>query len=260
MKNKKIYIVIVIVLIVYFAILYFTWGKDNIKEGKYSTTMLIGDNTIWNYSGKQWLNITNKKTIDTLNWQKFNVFVDNKNLGENYIWHDDKWYVFDDDKKAIPFTGKLFAFKSNYDISIFNYQEENIEDLTYVEQALMENDLSTSAQFTVKTKTSLDIDNDGIKEDFYIISNAFADEFTPNILFSIVFMVKNGEIYYIYNDISQNNSDYSECKPYFNYFIDLNEDNVYEIILSCGKYSIAEEVNMLYKFEDDEFKIIISNQ
>ena len=38
-----------------------------------------------------------------------------------------------------------------------------------------------------------------------------------------------------------------------------NNDDIYEFILSCGKYSIEEEVNMLYQLDNDNFKILISN-
>ena len=50
------------------------------------------------------------------------------------------------------------------------------------------------------------------------------------------------------------------CRPYFNYFLDLTNDGIDEIILSCGQYSTKGTIDMLYKFVDDEFKIQISNQ
>ena len=260
MKRKKPYIIILVILVVYFLVFYLFWGRENLKKDRYSTTIMVGENTVWSLSGRKWLNITKQSTIESLNWQKFKVFVDNKSLGENYVWHDDKWYVFDKNKKALTFTGKFLAYKANYDINVLDFTEDNITDLTYVNEVLTDNDLSISSQFTTSKKTSIDIDSDGIDEDFYLISNAFADEFTPNILFSIVFMVKDNNIYYIYNDISQNNLDYKECKPYFNSFLDIDNDKTYEMILSCGRYSVKEEVNMLYQFSSDGFKIIISNQ
>lgn len=258
MRKKRTYIILLIILVAYFLLLYLFIGKDNLKKESFSTTIMVGDNTVWALSGKRWLNITKQSSIDSLNWQKFTVFVDNENLGKNYVWHDDKWYIFDKNKNAVVKTGKFLAYRANYKINVLNYEEENITDLTYVNKVLEENNLSSP--FTASSKTTLDIDNDNIKEDFYIISNAFADEFVPDTLFSIVFMVKNGKIYYIYKDISTNDLDYKECKPYFNYFLDIDDDKTYEMILSCGRYSIKEEINMLYSYTKDGFKIIISNQ
>ena len=38
-------------------------------------------------------------------------------------------------------------------------------------------------------------------------------------------MIKDNSIYYIYKDISENRS-YNGCKPYFNSFIDTNNDGI----------------------------------
>ena len=72
-------------------------------------------------------------------------------------------------------------------------------------------------------------------------------------------MVKDGKVSYLYNDISKNNS-FNGCKPYINTFLDTNNDGTYEMILSCGKYSANEEVDMLYGYKENEFQILISNQ
>ena len=106
---------------------------------------------------------------------------------------------------------------------------------------------------------SFDFDNDGKDEDFYVISNVFPLDFEPEMSFSIVFMVKDNNIYYIYNDVSKNNFT-NGCKPFFTSFLDADNDGTYEFILSCGRYSISEQIDMLYKYSDDEFKILISNQ
>ena len=50
------------------------------------------------------------------------------------------------------------------------------------------------------------------------------------------------------------------CKPYLSAVLDIDKDNIYEMVVSCGKYSTDKPVDMLYKLTDEEFKIIISNQ
>ena len=77
-------------------------------------------------------------------------------------------------------------------------------------------------------------------------------------IFSLVFMVKNNEIYPIYTNITSNTG-YNGCKPYFRAFVDVDNDSKYEFILSCAKYSASGTTNMLYEFKDKEFKILISN-
>jgi hypothetical protein len=259
MRNKRTYFILIIILIVFFLVMFFVFGTDNIKVGKYNTTLLVGEDTVWSYSDKKWTNITKTTSIQKLNWNKFNVYSNNEKVGEYQLWYSDKWYAFDDDNNAVTLDGDFLAYKSNHTINVKGFTEEEITDSTYVDYVLKENDLSTSSQFTSAYKTSFDFDSDGVEEDFYVISNAFPTDFEPENIFSIVFMVKDSTVYYIYNDISKNVS-FNGCKPFLTSFIDVDEDDVYEFILGCGRYSVSEQVNMLYQFEEDSFKIIISNQ
>ena len=94
-------------------------------------------------------------------------------------------------------------------------------------------------------------------EDFYVVGNVFAST-TPNNIFSLVFMIKNDELYTIYKN-TDITSVYDGCKPYFEAFVDIDNDNKYEFVLGCSEYSVNDTTNMLYKYEDNEFKILISD-
>lgn len=261
MRDKKVYIVLLIILGVFFVSMFLIFGLSNIKSAKDSATIIVGDSTVWNYNNKKWLNLTTQKSISKLNWQKFNVYVNNEEFGQYSLWHDDKWYAFDDNKNAVMLEGSIFAYKSNFDMKIVRFEENEIDDRTYVDYVLEENNLSLSSKFTASYKTSIDFDNDGKSEEFYLISNAFPLDFDPEMIFSIVFMVKNERVYYLYNDISEHRS-FNGCKPFFTSFLDVDNDKYHELILSCAGYSTSNQVDMLYKFNKDEdaFKIVISNQ
>ncbi len=259
MKKKKRYIILLIILIIYGIGMYYWLGKDNLQKEKTEITLLVGENTIWKYSAKKWRNTENPTSVKKINWQKFSIYVDNEKLGNYYVWHDDKWYLFTEKKEAISYEGTLLGIQSNRKIKVKPFTEEEILDYTYVNQVLKENGITNSGQFTINTQTKVDIDNDGTEEEFYIISNVFALDFTPDTIFSIVFMVKEGKIYTLYNDIDKNRGE-NGCKPYIKSFLDVDQDNQEEIILSCGRYSIQETVDMLYKLENNQFKILISNQ
>lgn len=261
MRNKKVYIVLLVILVVFFVVMFLIFGLNNIRSAKDSATIIVGDSTVWSYDNKKWLNLTTPKSIDRLNWKKFNVFVNNENMGKYSLWHDDKWYAFDDEKNAVLLEGTLFAYRSNFDMRIVSFEESEIDDRTYVDYVLEENNLSLSSKFTASYKTSIDFDNDGVNEDFYLISNAFPLDFDPELIFSIVFMVKNEKVYYLYNDISEHRA-LNGCKPFFTSFLDVDNDKYQELILSCAGYSTSNQVDMLYKFnkDDDAFKIVISNQ
>ncbi len=261
MINKKTYIILIIFLGIFFLLMFLIFGIDNIKQNNYDTTIIVGEDTIWNYSKKNWVNLTTKKSIDKLNWKEFNIQLDNKDFGKYLLWHDDKWYAFDKKKNAVSIDGNLLAYRANFKINFLNFSQEEIKDRKYVDYVLEENKLSLSSKFTSAYKMLIDFDSDEVFEEFYIISNVFAMDFNPEKLFSIVFMVKNNKVYYLYNDIQKNNS-LNGCKPYINSVLDTNNDETYEIILSCARYSVSESIDMLYQFdkEKDAFKIVISNQ
>lgn len=261
MASKKIYIVLLIMIAVFFVVMFLTFGVENIKQDNYSSTIIVGDSTVWDYSNKKWVNIRNNTSIEKLNWNKFHVFSNNESIGEYSLWYDDKWYVFDEDRNAVKIDGSLLAISANFDVKVlpFNVENVNNQDMKYVYSVLKDNNLSTDNKFTSLGKVKLDFDSDGVVEEFYFMSNVFAMDFTPKMLFSIVFMIKDNNIYYIYNDISENRS-FNGCKPYFNSFLDTNNDGMYEFILSCGKYSSNEQTDMLYTFKENAFKIAVSNQ
>ena len=114
--------------------------------------------------------------------------------------------------------------------------------------------------FTSIYKVSVDYDTDGEDEDFYIISNVFPSDFEPETSFAIAFMVKNNQIYYLYNDVSKYTGSLNGCKPYYHSFIDTNYDDIYEVIVSCGRYGADDQVDMLFSWEEESFKLLISNQ
>lgn len=254
------YKVITIILVVYLVVFFLIYGLSNMKNGQRKLTLLVGDNTVWDYSNKSWLNITREETLDSLNWQEYKVFLDNKYFGEYSMWYDDnKWYAFNSNKTAVKMEGELIAYKANYDLKIKEFETKENNNNTYVHQVLKDNNLSTSSQMTVNNVVNFDIDADGVEEQFYVISNAFASDFYPDTIFSIVFMVKEQKIYSMYTNIEKANYG-NGCKPYIRTFLDINDDDKHELILTCAKYSVQEPEDMLFQLNKEKFDLLISNQ
>ena len=199
-----------------------------------------------------------KKIADTTNTSK--VYLDNKYFGEYSLWYDDsKWYAFKSDKSAVIMEGDLLAYSSNFDLDIKEFEIKENTNNTYVHQVLAKNELPTSSQMTINSVVKVDIDNDGIEEEIYTISNAFASDFYPDKLFSIAFMVKDEQIYSMYTNIEEASFG-NGCKPYVRAILDINEDKTYEVILTCGKFSIQKQEDMLFKLNKEKFDLLISNQ
>lgn len=257
---KKKYIILISVIIIYFLVLFLFVGIDEIKKEQRDATILIDENTVWKLEGKTWRNIASEVERNELDWQEFTVFVNYENIGKHYLWHNEKWYLFDENKKPFIYEdGNFFAIRANYEVNLLKINSQKVSDRTYINKVLSENGITGSQEFTVNTLYKIDFDSDGITENFYAISNAFARETAPKKVFSIVFMEKAGQIYYLYNSIDDNDGQ-NGCKPYINTAVDLTEDKVYEIAISCGYYSMQSRHDMLYTYEDNEFKLVLSNQ
>lgn len=255
MRSKKTYIVLIGILLAFCLVMFLTFGVDNLIKEKYDTTIVLGEDTVWTLKKRKWYYMDN---YDELNWNKYDVYFNNEKVGNKYyLWHSDKWYVFDSKKNAVKVDGDLLAVNSNYDVKVHDFNISDIEDYTYVNSVLNDNEISDN-QFTVDYRIVFDYDNDGEDEEFYVISNTFPMDFDPNKIFSFVFMIDNEKIYPIFYD-TDDNTGFNGCRPYFNTFIDVDNDSKYEFILSCSKYSTTSVGHGLYKLKNGEFKILISN-
>ena len=255
MKIKKAYIILIAILLIFCLVMFLLFGVDEIKKNSVKTTLIVGNDTVWVYSNQKWNKVD---YYDSLNWKKYDVYVNNEKSGNYYLWYNNEWYAFDNEKNAVILDGDLLAISSNIDGSIKSFEIDDIDDFSYVYDVLEDNNLPTNSQFTSSEKIVLDFDGDGVEEEFYAITNAFPMDFDPEKIFSIVFMVKDEKIYTIYTNVSDNTG-FNGCMPYFSGFIDANNDSKYDVILSCAKYSTAGVNKALYGFKDNNFKLLISN-
>lgn len=258
-KGKSKYIILIIILIVYGAVMYFAFGVNESKERKASTTLLVGNSAVWNYSSRDWMNVTTSSLLSSLNWQKFKIYVNNQYFGKYSVWKDDQWYLFDSNKNAVSYSGDLFAYKADFDMKIADFSIADITDYTYVNQVLQEHGIDSNSDYTLANVYKVDFDNDGIVEEFYAVSNVFAIDFFPEKYFSFVFMVDNNKIYMLYEDVDVNEG-VNGCKPSLYTVADFDNDQDYELILNCAKYSNQTPLTMLYEFHNNKFEIEISNQ
>lgn len=259
-KLNKTSLISIFVLLILASIFFFTIGKNLIENNKINNVIIIDNNAIFKEQGNnKWKNISFNK-ITNYNWKKYNTYIDNSYYGKYYLYNNEKWYLFKDKTKAVNYDGNLLALGGNIKYKVVNFTTYDIEDYTYVKKVLNDNEISEKVFLTSDSLISIDINNDGIKESIYTISNKFSTENDSDIQFSFVFMVKNNKIIYLYKNIEKNQDNiYVGCKPYINSILDINEDNKYEIILSCSYYSNNGIEHKMYKYENQEFKMLVSN-
>lgn len=260
MIKKRTYIILIIIMVLFFVLSYIFLGADSLKRQKYESLIVIGNNSVFAYKNNNWdrLKVEND-TLKEFSWQEFDIYSKNEKLGTYSLWYDSKWYAFDKKRKAINLDDSFIGISSNYEIKVLDYQQEQFTSSNYVTQILKENNLPINSQFTSNYKIDLDVDQDESLEELYLITNVFPIDFNPEKLFAIVFMVKGDNIYYLYKDIRNNNS-FNGCKPFVQSILDVDNDNNYEVLISCREYSVSSQTDLLYKYnaENDEFKIIAS--
>ena len=253
---KKRHVVILVCLVIYCIAMYYLIGKKNIEREKHHATLLIGNSAVWQYRNQKWININHYSDIQKLNWEKFKVYFKAEKPKIYYVWLDDRWYFFNEKKEALQLDADFIGVNSNYDMHVIFPDETKITDFTYVNKVLEENGINEE-DFTMKRTFSFDIDHDNKEENFYIISNTFTETSAEKI-FSIVFMEKDSIIYPIYTDIDQNRG-FNGCSPFVNAMLDIEDDQTYELILSCAGYSMDKVQTMLYQYKNEAFRVIISN-
>ena len=261
MKKKTRYIVLLVMLLAYFAVLFLVYGKDHLKKEKEETVIIIGNNTIWKKEKQKWRTLKSVSDKKDLGWKLYDTYIDSKKIGKYYLWNDNtEWYLFDKKKSAYNYQGELLAYRANYKIPVKSFTTEAVTDYTYLDKLLSDNNLSNTGNPTVSNSIKVDIDNDGIDEKFYVFSNIFSvDEILPENSYSFVLLEKESKTYMMYS-YTDEFVGLSGCQPFINYLIDIDEDDNYEIVLTCSQYDELPPINTLYKFDKNKFIEIIDNQ
>ena len=260
MNKKARYIVLLIIILLYFIVLFLIFGKDNLKREKEETIIIIGNNTVWKKEKQKWSSIDSQSDKKKLEWQLYDTYINNEKIGKYYLWSDNnEWFLFDKQKNAYNYQGNLLAYKSNYKIPVKSFTTEDTTDQTYLQKLLSDNNLSETGTPTISSISKIDIDNDGVDEKFYVFSNIFSyDEVLPKNSYSFVFMEKENKLYMMYS-FTDKFVGLSGCQPFISHVMDIDEDNNYEIVLTCSQYDELPPINTLYKFEKNKFIKITSD-
>ena len=107
MKNKKVYIALIIIFLGFFFLMVYLFGIDELKRRNQELTILVGKRTVWQYQDKKWLDwaaiiefslsdedikrITQRQVIDNLD-----------NVVDSLLYVIKRKYVNDDKFGIIP--------------------------------------------------------------------------------------------------------------------------------------------------------------
>lgn len=258
-KSNKRYLFVFIIIIALSAIFFIIYGMDSNKKQKMDPTIIIDNDAVFRKVGSRWIKLDKSEDLDSISWNKFNIYTDTKYFGKYYIVNQDKWYLFDNDNNAVNYEGSFIGIDTDHNYKVINIIQNDITDYSYVEKALSENEINTDIELSSSNVISLDIDNNGKNEYIYTITNRFSEKKENEKYFGLIFMVKNNRIYPIYKNSSKEDDIYDGCKPYVNSILDIDQDNKYEVIVSCAYYSNSGVEERLYKFDNANFNLLVSN-
>ncbi len=254
-KNYK-YLILFSILFFYGLLMFFYFSNKKKKE----LFVVVDNYAVFNYDNKKWYNIIlNSRNINDYSWKKYNVYLNGNSIGKKILWFDEKWYLFDLKHNPINYSDPLLGIHNTYDYdikylnvddTIVDYSDKNLN------KALKLYKIDIDNNYTSLYRKIFDIDNDGIDESIYVVSNSFADDFTAKKYYSLVFMVKNGKFSRLFYNSSDDN--YRSCKAYISNIVDLDNDNKYEIFVNCGKYSDGKPIVSILKYKNGGFDTLVT--
>lgn len=251
-KNNKAYVAIIIILFIYLLFAYIFYKKQ--PEKKKTNTLIVTDNSKYIYNNKQ---LTKLEDESLANWNDYNIYINNKYIGEYKLQYNDKWYIYNEQRDPIKYEGNVIAF-SNIDMNVFDYNRINIMDN---EQNMIKNYLEkeniTFVDYNIyNSKVEIDLDDDGKTEKIYIINSKINDN--EENIFSMILVEKNNKLIPVISKVIPKN-EYSDIDIYDLYgIIDIDKDDKKEIIISKMIYSQPDSsCEIIFKYENGKYNKLI---
>ncbi len=249
--NKKVPIIIAVILFVIGIILYFVFRETKQKEVKSDINYLvIGNESIWENKNNSW----KKVTYDDVNNKKLNVFIDNMYSGKYTLKYGKVWNLYDN--SGLVMYEDLFVAMSdvNWDIVNINIDSISKEDLIYINSVL--NSKYSLEDITLNEKVNVDFNNNGIIDTIINVGNLNRDGLDK--YFSLVYVIIDGKKEILINE----DIDVKDNLNYPIYRINslLRKNGLINIILHKGYFSEAgTNGNRMYEIIDGKYELAIED-
>ena len=144
--------------------------------------------------------------------KQFNIYQDNEYLGKYEVLYANNLLSLYEKGKSISYSGNIFGYRGNIKLDI--YGTDSIDKLSdtdkvFVREALTELKLNNTNLSYIEKK-EIDVNNNGILDTIYCISNFYNEDDNPQ-RFSIIFMVKDGKVKII-DKIIVDSSEIDDCR------------------------------------------------
>ena len=161
-------------------------NKTPLKNDNY---YLVTDNSNFKYYNMSF----NKASISSIEQQnKFNVYVNNKKLGDYKLKYAAVWNLFDEDNNFQMYDGKLLAVTDNMNAKVRDIKIREINDSDKV-LLINKYNLNTFSYISTNEVVDIDLDNNGVMDEIICLSSMQESD-NSNNHYSIVLVKLNNEI------------------------------------------------------------------
>lgn len=187
------------------------------------------------YVNGNWFNVEEDKEF---NLRKFDIYEENSYKGKYRLLYSNKIVLLDEDDARTDYSGNIIGFSGSLKANVLEanfYESEDSFDSSVVKKAISQAEIGNVSDYEVKQKAKIDIDNDGIEEVIYNVSNnmisdpntldGFRDT-TDSIVFSLLFIYKDNNIYIIDKKINSTGDRIFELTK----LLDFRSDNKPELL------------------------------
>lgn len=249
--NKKVPIIIAVILFVIGIILYFVFRETKQGEVKSDINYLvIGNESIWENKNNSW----KKVTYDDVNNKKLNVYIDNMYSGKYTLKYGKVWNLYDNSGLVMYEDSFVAMSDVNWDIVNINIDGISKEDLIYINSVL--NSKYSLEDITLNEKVNVDFNNNGIIDTIINVGNLNRDGLDK--YFSLVYVIIDGKKEILINE----DIDVKDNLNYPIYRINslLRKNGLINIILHKGYFSEAgTNGNRMYEIIDRKYELAIED-
>ena len=249
--NKKVPIIIAVILFVIGIILYFVFRETKQEEVKLDINYLvIGNESIWENKNISW----KKVTYNDVNNKKLNVYIDNMYSGKYTLKYGKVWNLYDNSGLVMYEDSFVAMSDVNWDIVNINIDSISKEDLIYINSVL--NSKYSLEDITLNEKVNVDFNNNGIIDTIINVGNLNRDGLDK--YFSLVYVIIDGKKEILINE----DIDVKDNLNYPIYRINslLRKNGLINIILHKGYFSEAgTNGNRMYEIIDGKYELAIED-
>lgn len=232
--------------------------KEDLVRKNPDYNIVIYPNSVVSYKNGIWAENKDLKTNNLL----FDVYVNYNPLGQKYLTYNNKWNLYENNngmKNFVNYEGELLAVNTNKQYNLYNFTISNLDenDKNVISSYLTENGITFNYDDLTKSKVIYDINRDGLRDEVYLISNAFTElERNYNKSFNIGFVKyhnKTDVIFSVIEDISKN---YSMCNSYLQNIIEI--DGKLYLIVGCTYFSNQGTQHIIYESTSNGFNRVLT--